>query len=70
MVGFGYFLASEEHTPDALVEQARLAEQAGFDALWISDHYHPWLDDQGESGFVWSMIGAISQVCSLPSPRP
>ena len=43
-----------------------MAEQAGFDALWISDHYHPWLDEQGESGFVWSVIGAISAVTSLP----
>jgi alkanesulfonate monooxygenase SsuD/methylene tetrahydromethanopterin reductase-like flavin-dependent oxidoreductase (luciferase family) len=43
-----------------------MAERAGFDALWISDHYHPWLDAQGESSFVWSVIGAISQVTSLP----
>src|SRR4051794_1100258 len=62
----GYFLSCEEYSPDELVEQARLAEQAGFEALWISDHFHPWNDEQGESPFVWSMIGAISQVCSLP----
>src|SRR2546430_16965713 len=43
-----------------------MAEQAGFEALWISDHFHPWLDEQGQSGFVWSLIGAISQVTSLP----
>jgi G6PDH family F420-dependent oxidoreductase len=43
-----------------------LAEQAGFESLWISDHYHPWNDEQGQSPFVWSMIGAISQVCDLP----
>ena len=43
-----------------------MAERAGFDALWISDHYHPWLDAQGQSSFVWSVIGAISQVTSLP----
>ena len=62
----GYFLSSEEYAPDELVEQARRAEQSGFDALWISDHYHPWNDEQGQSPFVWSMIGAISQVCTLP----
>jgi G6PDH family F420-dependent oxidoreductase len=62
----GYFLSCEEYTPSELVEQARLAEQAGFEALWISDHFHPWNDEQGESPFVWSIIGAISQVCSLP----
>src|ERR1700748_838973 len=66
MTRYGYFLSSEEHSPAELVRQARLAEEAGFDALWISDHYHPWLDEQGESGFVWSVIGAISQVTSLP----
>jgi G6PDH family F420-dependent oxidoreductase len=62
----GYFLSSEEYTPAQLVEQAQLAERAGFDALWISDHFHPWNDEQGQSPFVWSMIGAIAQVCSLP----
>lgn len=62
----GYFLSSEEYTPAQLIEQARLAEDAGFDALWISDHYHPWNDEQGQSAFVWSTIGAISQVCELP----
>ena len=62
----GYFLSSEELTPAEMIEQARGAEQAGFSALWISDHYHPWVDAQGQSPFVWSMIGAISQVSSLP----
>ncbi|MEV4760686.1 TIGR03557 family F420-dependent LLM class oxidoreductase [Micromonospora sp. NPDC049559] len=62
----GYFLSSEEYSPAELLEQARGAEQAGFSALWISDHYHPWVDAQGESAFVWSMIGALSQVCRLP----
>src|ERR671929_2236153 len=62
----GYFLSSEEFTPRELVRQAKLAEEAGFEALWISDHYHPWNDEQGQSPFVWSVIGAISQVCRLP----
>ena len=62
----GYFLSSEEYTPAELLEQARGAERAGFEALWISDHYHPWVDAQGQSPFVWSMIGALSQVCRLP----
>ena len=66
MTRYGYFLASEEHEPLELVRQAKLAEEAGFEALWISDHFHPWLDEQGQSGFVWSVIGAISQVTSLP----
>lgn len=66
MTDFGYFLSSEEHSPAELVDQARMAEQAGFDSLWISDHYHPWNDDQGQSPFVWSVIGALSQAVSLP----
>src|SRR5215208_2273344 len=56
----GYFLSSEEFGPRELVEQSRLAQRAGLDRLWISDHYHPWVDAQGESGFVWSVIGAIA----------
>lgn len=62
----GYFLSCEEYPPAELLEQARGAERAGFEALWISDHYHPWLDVQGQSPFVWSVIGALSQVCRLP----
>jgi G6PDH family F420-dependent oxidoreductase len=66
MAKFGYFLSCEEYAPEQLLEQARLAEEAGFDALWISDHYHPWTSEQGQSPFVWSMIGALAQVCDLP----
>src|SRR5215203_1008324 len=62
----GFFLSSEEYTPAQLIEQAQRAEQAGFSALWISDHFHPWIGEQGQSPFVWSMIGALSQVTSLP----
>lgn len=66
MVRFGYFLSCEEFGPRELVRQAKMAEQAGFERLWISDHYHPWLHEQGNSAFVWSVIGALSQVTSLP----
>ncbi|MFC7383591.1 TIGR03557 family F420-dependent LLM class oxidoreductase [Sphaerisporangium rhizosphaerae] len=66
MTTFGYFLSSEEHGPRELVRQAELAERTGFENLWISDHYHPWLDEQGQSPFVWSVIGAIAQATSLP----
>src|ERR1700759_4981113 len=56
----GYFLSSEEWGPSELVAQARMAREAGFDRLWISDHYHPWNNEQGHSPFVWSTIGAIA----------
>jgi G6PDH family F420-dependent oxidoreductase len=66
MMRIGYFLSCEEYSPAELIEQAVAAEAAGFQALWISDHFHPWNDEQGHSPFVWSMIGAISQACALP----
>lgn len=66
IIKIGYFLSCEEYGPADLLNQARWAQEAGFESLWISDHFHPWNDEQGESPFVWSMIGAVSQVCSLP----
>jgi G6PDH family F420-dependent oxidoreductase len=62
----GYFLSCEENGPAELLAQARAAEEAGFQGLWISDHYHPWNDEQGESPFVWSVIGALAEATSLP----
>ena len=56
----GYFLSCEEFGPRELVRNAQLAEAAGFDRVWISDHYHPWVDEQGQSPFVWSVIGALA----------
>ncbi|MBX9389642.1 TIGR03557 family F420-dependent LLM class oxidoreductase [Streptomonospora nanhaiensis] len=66
MPRIGYFLATEQHPPRELVRQARMAHEAGFDGLWISDHYHPWLDRQGQASFVWSVIGAIGEAVPLP----
>jgi G6PDH family F420-dependent oxidoreductase len=57
----GCFLSSEEWGPKDLIAQAAQAQQAGFEGLWISDHYHPWIDAQGHSAFVWGTIGAIAQ---------
>jgi G6PDH family F420-dependent oxidoreductase len=62
----GYFLSCEEFGPNELIEQAKMAEAAGFEALWISDHFHPWTSEQGNSPFVWSVIGGLSQATSLP----
>ncbi|MDD7813392.1 TIGR03557 family F420-dependent LLM class oxidoreductase [Mycobacterium sp. CSUR Q5927] len=66
MTTLGYALSCEEFHPNDLVRQAVRAQQAGFEALWISDHFHPWTDAQGQSAFVWSVIGALSQSCTLP----
>jgi coenzyme F420-dependent glucose-6-phosphate dehydrogenase len=59
-VELGYTLSSEEHRPNDLVEHARLAEEAGFEYGFISDHFHPWVDAQGQSPFVWAVIGGIA----------
>ena len=56
----GYKLSSEEQGPNELVRYAGLAEEHGFGFALISDHFHPWIDRQGQSPFVWSVIGAIA----------
>jgi coenzyme F420-dependent glucose-6-phosphate dehydrogenase len=61
VVKLGYTLSSEEFDAPTLVAQAERAEQAGFAFASISDHFHPWVDEQGESPFVWGTLGAISQ---------
>ncbi|HZS22202.1 MAG TPA: LLM class F420-dependent oxidoreductase, partial [Pseudonocardiaceae bacterium] len=66
MVSIGYFLSCEEFGPQELVRQARLAQAAGFERLWISDHFHPWTSAQNHSPFVWSVIGALSEAVTLP----
>lgn len=61
MVQFGYKLMTEEHGPRELVENACRAEDAGFDFVAISDHFHPWLEAEGHASFAWSVLGAIAQ---------
>lgn len=61
MARIGYTLSCEEFGPRALTGQAVRAERAGFDFAGISDHYHPWIDRQGNSPFVWGVLGAISE---------
>jgi len=61
MVEIGYALSCEEHRPNDLIRYARRAEETGFTFALISDHYHPWVDRQGQSPFVWSVIGGIAQ---------
>lgn len=56
----GYHMSSEEHASNALVRNAQRAEEVGFTYALISDHFHPWLDVQGHSPFVWGIIGGIA----------
>ena len=65
MTELGYFLSCEEHDGRAIVAQAQAVEAAGFRKVSISDHFHPWLDDQGHAPFVWSAIGGIAATTSL-----
>jgi alkanesulfonate monooxygenase SsuD/methylene tetrahydromethanopterin reductase-like flavin-dependent oxidoreductase (luciferase family) len=52
MVEIGYVLSSEEMSPNDMIRNARREEEAGFTTAWVSDHYHPWIDAQGQSPFV------------------
>jgi coenzyme F420-dependent glucose-6-phosphate dehydrogenase len=60
VITLGYKLSSEEHPAPDLVRHAQMAQDAGFGFALISDHYHPWIDRQGQSPFVWSVLGAIA----------
>lgn len=60
----GYALSSEEHRTADLVRNAAMAEENGFEFALISDHYHPWVDAQGHSPFVWTVLGAIARETS------
>ena len=57
----GYALSSEEHPARDLVRYAQVAEQAGFTFAMLSDHFHPWIDRQGNSPFAWAVLGGIAQ---------
>ncbi len=61
MTQFGYTMMCEQSPPDQLVRDVALAERAGFDFSVTSDHYQPWLPEQGHSGYAWSILGAAAQ---------
>ncbi len=61
MTTFAYFCGHEQWQPEELVEHAKLAETAGFDMLVVSEHFHPWVDDQSAAGFAFATIGAMAQ---------
>ncbi|MDK1103875.1 MAG: TIGR03557 family F420-dependent LLM class oxidoreductase, partial [Actinomycetota bacterium] len=61
---FAYFCGHEQFQPEVLVEHAVLAENAGFDMVLVSEHFHPWVDDVGASGFAFATIAAMAQATS------
>ncbi len=66
MVTIGYHSSHEQHPPSALLGWVQRAERVGFDAAMCSDHFHPWNERQGNSGFAWSWLGAALQATDLP----
>jgi coenzyme F420-dependent glucose-6-phosphate dehydrogenase len=66
MTRIGYHASHEQFTPRDLLDLAVAAEAAGFDSVMSSDHFHPWSEKQGQSGFAWSWLGAAMQATSLP----
>jgi G6PDH family F420-dependent oxidoreductase len=64
MTSFGYTMMTEQSRPDQLVQDIQQAEAAGFDFSVCSDHYQPWLEEQGHAGYAWSILGAAAQATS------
>jgi coenzyme F420-dependent glucose-6-phosphate dehydrogenase len=65
MAKFGYHASHEQFPPSQLLKYAQAAEQGGCQAVSCSDHFHPWSERQGESGFAWSWLGAAIQAIPL-----
>lgn len=66
MAKIGYVMSHEQFRAPRLIEFAKLAEQQGFTTLWTSDHFHPWMDNQGHAGQAWVTLGALGQQVNLP----
>lgn len=62
----GYHASHEQFAPSRLLALCRMAEAAGFTQAKSSDHFHPWSERQGQSGFAWAWLGAAMQACALP----
>lgn len=66
MVSIDYMAHAEQYSPSQLLTYAELAEDAGFEFVWTSDHFHPWFHTGGEAGFAWSWLGAAIERVDLP----
>lgn len=69
MAQIGYHASHEQFKPSELLQYVRQAEQAGFTRALSSDHFHPWSEQQGQSGFAWSWLGAAMQATPQLSYR-
>lgn len=69
MAHIGYHVSHEQFKPSELLKYVQMAEQAGFTRVLSSDHFHPWSEDQGQSGFAWSWLGAAMQATPTLSYR-
>src|SRR5215208_5602483 len=65
MVKIGYHASHEQFGPGELLDLAQRADDAGFDGAMCSDHFMPWTEEQGQSGFAWAWLGAALQATSL-----
>jgi G6PDH family F420-dependent oxidoreductase len=61
----GYSLSSEEMNPSDMVRWGQQAEEAGFFGIAVSDHFHPWTNRQGQSPFVWNVLGALAATTNV-----
>jgi coenzyme F420-dependent glucose-6-phosphate dehydrogenase len=59
MLRLGYKASSEQFGPRELLDFACLAEQAGLDSVFISDHFQPWRHTDGHAPFAFSWLGAL-----------
>jgi coenzyme F420-dependent glucose-6-phosphate dehydrogenase len=66
MTSFGYHVSHEHFPPSDLLQWTKRAEEAGSDCAMSSDHFHPWSERQGQSGFAWSWLGAAMEATKLP----
>ena len=66
MTRYGYHCSHEQFGPRDLLDRVVEAEQSGFSCVSASDHFHPWSERQGQSGFVWSWLGAVMERTRLP----
>ncbi len=69
MVKVGYHASHEQFKPSLLLKYVQQAEKAGFNLCLSSDHFYPWSENQGQSGFAWSWLGAAMQATSNLSYR-